>query len=77
MEYLAGRIDRTEYERYVPAEWLQQLRLNLESGNGISGVSISRSPDRDDDGLLITSGDRDAAMSPFRPGPANDAPEAV
>jgi len=67
MEYLAGRIDRAQYELAVPSDWLAHLGRNLERGSSITEVSISRSPDRNDDGLVITFGDdADPAMSPFR-----------
>jgi hypothetical protein len=66
IEYLSGRMDRAEYERWVPTDWLHQLRRELEFGNRVAGVSISQHSDRDDDGLVITFGEPDPAMSPFR-----------
>ena len=66
MDYLAGRIDRTEYERVVPPEWLTYLRQRIERGVRIRDVSISRNDDRDDDSLVIAFGDADPATSPFR-----------
>jgi hypothetical protein len=64
--YLAGRIDRAEYEHSVSPDWLQQLGRNLDFGKRVTGVSISEGPGRDDDGLVITFGEPDPAMSPFR-----------
>jgi hypothetical protein len=66
IEYLAGRIDRTEYEHAVPTDWLAQLRRSLDLGKRVSSVSITKHPDRDDDGLVVTFGEPDPAMSPFR-----------
>ena len=34
MDYLAGRIERAEFETIVPNDWLAHLRRNLDRGNG-------------------------------------------
>jgi hypothetical protein len=66
MGYLAGRIDRVEFERIVPTDFLAHLRRSMDRGRLISDVSIKRCPGEDDDGLIISFGDVDAAVSPFR-----------
>jgi len=66
MDYLAGRIEREEFEKIVPTDWLAHLRRNLDRGSGIREVSIKRCPGEDDDGLVITFGGHDPAISLFR-----------
>jgi hypothetical protein len=66
MDYLAGRIDKTEYEHVVPPEFRDYLRRRIEGGMSIREVSISKSADQDDDTLVITFGARDPATSLFR-----------
>ena len=73
VEYLAGRIDRAEYERWVSPDSLQHLRRNIDLGNRFLEMSISPHRDRDDDGLVITFGEPDPAMSPFHSPPRKDA----
>ncbi len=66
MDYLAGRIDRAEYERVVAPDWLTHLRRRLDEGISVCDVSIMRHPGEDDDGLVLVFGDKDPAMSLFR-----------
>lgn len=72
MEFLAGYIDRAQYEQVIGRTALAWLRRDLESGRGIDEVTIRRNPDKDDDLLVIRLGEADAATSPFKvpnPGP--------
>ena len=72
MEYLAGCIDRAQYEQVVGRNGLEWLRRDLTSGREIEEVTIRREPDKDDDLLVIRFGDADPARSPFRvPNPAS------
>jgi hypothetical protein len=66
MDYLAGRIDRKEFESIVHPDWLLQLKNRLDQGRAIENVAINCSPGEDDDGLVITFGVHDAAKSLFR-----------
>jgi hypothetical protein len=66
MDYLAGSIDRAEFERIVPSDWLEYLRKRLDAGSSISNLFINRNADSDDDGLVIEFGGHDAARVPFR-----------
>lgn len=65
IDYIAGRIDRAEFERAVHPDWLAHLRRNLEQGRAITNVQIAPYEDEDDDGLVITFGPRNAAAVPF------------
>ncbi len=66
MDYLAGNIDRKEFERVGHPDFLLKLRKRLDQGLVIENVAIRRSPGEDDDGLVITFGTHDAAKAPFR-----------
>jgi hypothetical protein len=66
MDYLAGRIDRKEFENIVHPDWLVELRNRLDQGRAIENIVITRSPGQDDDDLVITFGGHDAAKSQFR-----------
>jgi hypothetical protein len=66
MDYLAGRIDRSEFEGIVNPGWPAQLRKWLDQGKSIETVSVNPSLGEDDDGLLIRFGDHDPATSAFR-----------
>jgi hypothetical protein len=65
MEYLAGCIDRRQYEQLASRCLLESLRQRLTSGIGIEEVTIGRESDRDDDRLVIRFGDADPARAPF------------
>ena len=66
VNYLAGRIDRTEFERAVHPDWLADMRRRLDRGSGVADVSIASAVGEDDDGLVITFREHDAANASFR-----------
>jgi hypothetical protein len=65
LDYIAGRIDRAEFERIVNPGILEQLKRMLDEGSGVSSVTMG-APVNDDEGLLIRFSDHDAANAPFR-----------
>jgi hypothetical protein len=72
MDYLAGRSNRTDFERTVHGHWLAELKNRLEQGKSIDSVSVERGDTEDDHRLVIKFGDHDPAISPFRvPSPNN------
>jgi len=66
VDYLSGRIGRDEFEQLAHQDWVERLRNWLDEGRGVANTSINRTPDTDDDGLVITLSDHDAASAPFR-----------
>ena len=65
IDYLAGRIDRAEFENAVHPDWLAQLRRYLDKGMSVSEIAIVPHAGEDDDGLRIAFGATDAATAPF------------
>jgi len=66
MDYLAGRLDRTTFERTVHSDWIAQLKKRLDEGRSVDDVTIKRGIGEDDDHLVIRFGEHEPAISPFR-----------
>ncbi len=58
--------NRTEFERAVHPDWLADMRRRLDEGSGIADISIASEAGEDDDALVITFREHDAASAPFR-----------
>jgi hypothetical protein len=66
MEYLAGRMERSAFERIVHPDWIAQLKNRLEQGRSVDDVSVKKGIGEDDDRLVIRFGEHDPAISHFR-----------
>jgi hypothetical protein len=66
MDYLAGRIDRAEFERAAGPLTLDWLRRLLDGGSSVANVAVSQFPEEDDDGLILHLREYDAGAAPFR-----------
>ena len=71
LDYLTGRIDRPQFESIVHSDWLAMLQKRLDQGRSIESITMKPSPGEDDDGLVITFGDYDAARAPFQAPPSH------
>jgi len=65
MDYLAGRIDRGQFETFINTLPMTVLRNALDQGGTVRRVHIETSANADDDRLIIEWVEHDPAASPF------------